>query len=278
MSLHSSRRGFLATSAASLALARSGFAAKAPEQGAFKIGVATYSLRKFTRERAIQMLHELNVKYVSIKDFHLPLNSTPEQIREARAEFDKNGLVTLSGGVIRFAKDDEGDIRSKFEYAKLAGIPMIICMPDRAILPKLENFVKEYDIKIAVHNHGPQDPNFKTPQSALALLKGMDPRCGVCVDLGHTALTGVDVVESIREAGSRLLDMHIKDLHDVKNSGSWCDVGDGVLPVVGIFKQLNRMGYRGGVMLEYEINEDNPMPGMQKSLAYMRGVAAALRG
>jgi sugar phosphate isomerase/epimerase len=112
----------------------------------------------------------------------------------------------------------------------------------------------------------------------LDVVKNMDPRMGLCIDCGHTSRTGVDVVESIRVAGPRLHSMHVKDLADAKVKESQCDVGDGVLPIVGIFKQLHRMNYTGGVMLEYEINESDPMMGMQKSLSYMRGVMAGLRG
>jgi sugar phosphate isomerase/epimerase len=112
----------------------------------------------------------------------------------------------------------------------------------------------------------------------LDVVKNMDPRMGLCIDCGHTSRTGVDVVESIKVAGPRLHSMHVKDLADAKVKESQCDVGDGVLPIVGIFKQLHRMNYTGCVMLEYEINENDPMMGMQKSLSYMRGVMAGLRG
>ena len=117
-----------------------------------------------------------------------------------------------------------------------------------------------------------------TPQSVLDAVKGMDPRCGLCMDIGHTARTGVDVVESVRQAGARLLDMHVKDLKSATEKASQVPVGEGVLPIVGIFKELKRMNYQGYINLEYEIEADNPVPGMQKSFAYMRGVLAGLRG
>ena len=224
------------------------------------------------------MTKQLNVKYINIKDVHLPQTSTPAEIEQARAEFERAGITILGGGNISFQKDDEADIRQKFEYAKKAGMPLIVCAPTHETLPKMEKYVKEYGIKIAVHNHGPEDKHFPTPQSVLDVVKHMDPRCGLCIDIGHTARTGVDVIQSIRQAGPRLLDMHVKDLADLKGKESQCDVGDGAMPIPGIFKQLQRMGYKGGVMLEYEIHETDPMPGMQKSFAYMRGVLAGLRG
>ncbi|MDQ2949549.1 MAG: sugar phosphate isomerase/epimerase [Acidobacteriota bacterium] len=273
-----SRRTFFGAAAGFLTLAKSGGAASAPQPNDLKLGVASYSFREFQRKLAIEDTKKLNVSYINIKDVHLPLNSTPDEIAKARKEFDKAGLTILGGGNITFAKTDEADIRHKFEYAKAAGMPLIVCAPTHEILPKMEKYVKEYNIKIAVHNHGPEDKNFPTPQSVLEAVKNMDPRCGLCMDIGHSARTGVDVVKSVHEAGSRLLDMHVKDLADLKNKDSQVPVGDGAMPIVAIFKELKQMNYQGGVMLEYEVQGDDPLPGMQKSFAYMRGVLAGLRG
>jgi sugar phosphate isomerase/epimerase len=156
-------------------------------------------------------------------------------------------------------------------------MPIIVCAPTARTLPKLERFVKEYDIKIAIHNHGRTDKHFPTPQSALKFVNNMDPRCGLCVDVGHTAETGADVVDSIRQAGSRLLDVHIKDTSDLADASKQTPVGEGKMPVAAIFRQLTQMNYQGGVMLEYEVDENDPLPGMAKSFAYMRGVLAGMR-
>jgi sugar phosphate isomerase/epimerase len=279
MQLLASRRSFLSTAAGALTVAGSGMSApEADEPTDLKLGVASYSFREFQRQLAIEDTLKLRVHYINIKEFHLPIGSTPGEIAQARKEFDKAGLTILGGGNISFQSTDENDIRHKFEYAKLAGMPLIVCAPTHDTLPLMEKYVKEYDIKIAIHNHGPEDKHFPTPRSALDAVKDMDPRCGLCIDIGHTARTGVDVVESVRLAGPRLLDMHAKDLTDFTSKESQVPVGDGKMPIVGIFKELKRMNYQGGVMLEYEIEGDNPMPGMQKSFSYMRGVLAGLRG
>src|SRR5437868_6996854 len=183
----------------------------------FKLGVASYSFRHFSRAQAIEMTKQLDTPYLNVKEFHLKLDSTPQEIDAAKREFHDAGIVLVGCGNVSFQKDDESDIRHKFEYAKRAGFPLIVCAPTAVTLPKLEGFVKEYDIKIAVHNHGPEDKNFPTPQSVLKIVKDMDPRCGLCIDIGHTAAAGVDVVESIAEAGPRLLDMHAKDLREIKS-------------------------------------------------------------
>lgn len=279
MHLLASRRSFLGSAAGALALTRSGIAApRNDDPGDLKLGVASYSFREFQRSLAIEDTRKLNVRYINIKEFHLPLNSTPEEIAKARKEFEKAGLIILGGGNISFQSADESDIRHKFEYARLAGMPVIVCAPTHVTLPMMEKYVKEYDIKIAVHNHGPEDKHFPTPQSVLEVVKNMDPRCGLCIDIGHTARTGVDLVETVRLAGPRLLDMHVKDLVDPSAKDTQVPVGEGKLPIVGIFKELKRMNYQGGVMLEYEVDGDNPMPGMEKSFSYMRGVLAGLRG
>lgn len=279
MNLKASRRSFLTASAGFLALSRAGAGAiPQTDEGSLKLGVASYSFREFSRALAIRDTKKLGVQYMNIKDFHLPLSSTPDEIAKARKEFEKAGLTILGGGNVSFQTNDEADIKQKFIYAKAAGMPLLVCAPTHETLPKMEKYVKEFDIKIAVHNHGPEDKHFPTPESVLEAVKGMDPRCGLCMDIGHSARTGVDVVEAVHKAGTRLLDMHVKDLANLMDKASQVPVGDGKMPIVAIFKELKKMKYQGGIMLEYEIDGDNPMPGMQKSFSYMRGVLAGLRG
>lgn len=144
------------------------------------------------------------------------------------------------------------------------------------IWPRAERFVKEYDIKIAIHNHGPGDERYATPYDALEYLRDLDPRMGVCIDVGHTARTGTDVVKSIADAGPRLLDMHVKDLRTFERDAANLIVGEGIMPIAAIFQQLLAMNFEGYVNLEFEIDEDDPLPGMQRSMAHMRGVLAGL--
>jgi sugar phosphate isomerase/epimerase len=141
---------------------------------------------------------------------------------------------------------------------------------------RLERFVREYGIKVAIHNHGPEDKNFPSPFDVLKALEGRDPRLGLCIDLGHSARAGADVVAAIKAAGPKLFDMHIKDLADLSSRESQVIVGEGLMPVPEIFRALIGIGYQGEVNLEYEIDSDNPMPGMQRSFAYMRGVLAGM--
>lgn len=242
-----------------------------------KLGVASYSLRKFDRPEAIAMIKEIGTPYVNIKSFHLPYESTPDELAAARREFQQAGLTIVGGGTITLKKDDDDDIRRYFEYAKRAGMPLMVIAPTPKTLPRIEKFVKEYDIKVAIHNHGPEDKYFPAPSDALKIIKDMDPRVGLCVDVGHTSRTGTDVVAALAEAGDRVLDIHIKDLRDLMDKDSQVTVGAGALPIAAIFKQLKKMKYDGYVNLEYEIHPDAPLPGMKESFAYMRGVLDGLK-
>lgn len=243
-----------------------------------KLGIASYSFREFSRNMAIKNTKQLNVPYINIKEFHLLYRSTPEELERGRKQFEAAGLKIVGGGTITFAKEDDADIRYYFDYAKRAGMPLIVAAPTTRVLPMLEKYVKEFDIKIAVHNHGPEDKYFPSVRDALKLMKDMDPRMGVCCDIGHESRAGMDILESLEIAGPRLHDMHVKDLKNALGKDSQCVVGDGVLPIVSIFKYLKKIRYQGYVNLEYEIDGESPMLGMARSFAYMRGVLAGLNG
>ncbi len=237
-----------------------------------RLGVATYSLREFSRSEAIEMVQALGVETVSVKSFHLPYELSSEEMAAAVDEFHKAGLTIESGGNNNIEEDTDEHVGMFFDYARSAGMPMLVIAPHPDTLPRIERFVKEYDVSVAIHNHGPEDPHYPAPSDAVRLIRDMDPRVGLCVDVGHTVRTGKDVVQEIADAGDRVLDMHMKDLRDLTDRDSQCIVGEGKIPVPAIFQQLDGMGYGGSVNLEYEIHPDDPLPGMQRSLAYMRGV------
>jgi sugar phosphate isomerase/epimerase len=286
MKIERTRRTFLGAAAGLAGLSavdvRPASAVIEREPWGIKLGVASYSLRMFDRAKAIEMIKALKIPYVSIKDVHLKQTDTPEQIEAGAKEFTDAGLKIMSGGNVDMKETTVNDMRKHFEYAKHAGMPMMVCAPTPENVKVVEALVKEYNIKCAIHNHGPEDKHFPTPQSVLAAVKGLDPRVGLCMDIGHSARAGADVVKSIADAGSRLLDMHVKDLATFtqkageKPGDLQVDVGDGKMPFPAIFKQLKKMGYTGCVNLEYEINGKDPMMGMQRSYSYMRGVLAGL--
>jgi sugar phosphate isomerase/epimerase len=240
-----------------------------------RLGIASYTFRNFDSTHLVDFMHALKTPYLNLKDVHLPM--TPlDQVAAKAAEYRAAGFHLTAAGNITFAKDEDDDIRAKFEYLKAAGIPIAVCAPTHQNLPRLEKFVKEYNIKLAIHNHGPEDKNFPSPFDVLTAVKDLDPRIGLCIDLGHSLRAGADVVAAIHAAGPRLYDIHIKDLADATAKESQVAVGEGVMPIREIFQALIQTKYAGNVDLEYEIFPADPMPGVMESFAYMRGVLAGM--
>ncbi|MDB4889607.1 MAG: hypothetical protein JWL61_1462 [Gemmatimonadetes bacterium] len=241
-----------------------------------KLGVASYSLREFPLDKALEMIKTLRTPYVNFKSVHVPYEKTPAELDAWRKSIEAQGFTIVGGGTITFDKDTDADVEKYFVYAKAAGMPTMVstCVP--AILPRVEKFAKQYDIKVAIHNHGTEDKNYPSPYDVLKYVKGMDRRMGLCIDVGHTVRTGTDVVKAVLDAGPRLHDMHVKDLADMSSKDSQVAVGEGKLPFPAIFRALQTIKYPGYVNLEYEINAKDPLPGMQVSFAYMRGVIAAI--
>jgi len=280
-----SRRDFVRSSAlvaAALTASKDAFAVgagqpPASDGTAIQLGVASYTFRNFSRAQMIGFLKQLNVLALNAKDVkdHLPMNAKEGQA--ALADYTAAGVKLHAAGTIYFPKDEDADIRSKFEYCKRAGIGVIVAGdPAPETLPRIEKFVKEYDIRFAIHNHGPEDKLWHSPLDVLKAVKGMDPRIGCCIDVGHTVRTGTDVVQAIHEAGARLFNMHMKDLTSFQDKESQVAVGEGIMPVKKIFETLGAIKYKGSVDLEYEIHADDPMPGVIESFAYMRGVLAGM--
>jgi sugar phosphate isomerase/epimerase len=242
-----------------------------------QLGLASYTFRNFSRDQMIGFMKQLNVMDLNVKDTkdHLPVDRSEEA--KALADYAAAGIKLHAAGTIYFAKDEDADIRSKFEYCKRAGISVIVAGdPTPETLPRVEKFVKEYDIRVAIHNHGPEDKLWHSPLDILKAVKNMDPRIGCCIDVGHTVRAGTDVVQAIQEVGPRLFDVHMKDLTNFQSKESQVAVGDGIMPVREIFETLIKTKYKGFVDLEYEVHGDDPMPGVISSFAYMRGVLAGM--
>jgi sugar phosphate isomerase/epimerase len=280
MSTEVTRRAFFGTVAAAATLSSldpAGAASlPATRTGAtLKLGVASYSLRKFTLDQTLAMAKELGVKYMTFKDVHIPRTDPPETTRALRAKIEAAGITIMGGGTINMPNNPD-QIRKDFVYAKHAGMPLIYASPDPAALDFIETMVKEHDVRLVIHNHGPEDKWWPAPKDAYDAVKARDKRLGLCIDIGHTIRTGTDPVQACVDCRDRLYDMHVKDLKVKTDRDSQVEVGRGVLDFPGLFRTLLKIGYTGQVGLEYEIKADNPLPGMQESLAYMRGVLAAI--
>ncbi|MGD0830264.1 MAG: sugar phosphate isomerase/epimerase [Terracidiphilus sp.] len=242
-----------------------------------QLGLASYTFRNYTRAQLIGFMKQLNLTGLNAKDVKDHLPADPDEEARALADYAAAGIKLHAAGTISLAKDDDADMRGKFEYCKRAGISVMVAgNPSPETFPRIEKFVSEFDIRVAIHNHGPEDKLWPSPLDVLKQVKKLDPRIGCCMDLGHAARAGTDLVQAIYEAGPRLFNVHIKDLTNFESKESQVAVGDGILPVRRIFETLIAIGYKGFVDLEYEILPDNPMPGVTESFAYMRGVLAGM--
>jgi len=220
-----------------------------------RLGLASYTFRNFNRAQLIEFMKQCHIIELNAKDVkdHLPVDLQEEA--KALADYAAAGIHLHAAGAVYFAKDQDEDIRNKFEYCKRANIGVIVAGdPTPETLPRIEKFVKEYDIRIAIHNHGPEDKLWPSPLDILQSVKNTDPRIGCCIDVGHTVRAGTDVVKAIHEVGPRLFNVHMKDLTSFQDKQIQVAVGDGIMPVSGIFAALASVNYKGFVDLEYEIH------------------------
>lgn len=274
-----SRRRFLTSAASAAAWTTVGPLRSSPVRAAhstaLKLGVASYSFREFPLDRALEMAQVLGVRHMTFKDVHVPRTDPPETTRAIRTRIERAGITIMGGGTITMP-NNPAQIEKEFVYAQNAGFPLLYVDPDPAALDTIERLARQYDIRVAIHNHGPEDKRWPRPQDAYAAIKSRDRRLGLCIDIGHTTRTGTDAVNACRECGDRLYDMHVKDLASADAKESQVEVGRGIIDFPRLFRTLIELRYQGQVGLEYEINPSNPLPGMIESMAFMRGVLAAV--
>jgi sugar phosphate isomerase/epimerase len=278
------RRQFLQVAgigaAASLAGASScsaqvrGSASRRQGKTPLKLGLASYTLRKFKLDEALAMARRLDFKYICFKSMHLELDSTQAEIEAAVAKVKDAGLTLYGGGVI--SMKTEPNVHRAFDYAKAAGMKVIIGVPAPELLPLVNRKVKQYDIKVAIHNHGPTDKLYPTPGVACEKIKHLDRRIGVCNDIGHTKRAGVDPSVSAKKYADRLLDVHIKDVSVAAAEGRGVEIGRGVIDIPKFLKTLLKIKYSGIVSFEYEKDAEDPLAGLAESVGYVRGVIAAI--
>jgi len=242
----------------------------------FELGMASYTFRAFNLDETIAFTKRLGLGRISFKSFHLPLESTSESIQAAMATVRSAGLEPYSGGVIYMKNEQE--VQQAFDYAKAAGMQIIVGVPNHELLDLVQKKVQEYDIRMAIHNHGPGDKLYPTPESIIEKIKELDPRIGLCLDVGHTQRSAVDPAAAAEQFFDRLHDIHIKDVTASSAEGGTVEIGRGVIDIPKFLETLIKLGYAGTVSLEYEKDEKDPLPGAAESIGYIRGVLASIDG
>jgi inosose dehydratase len=240
----------------------------------FQLGIASYTFREFSLEETIEMTARLDIKKLCLKSMHMPLDSTPEEIKGMAAKVREAGIDLYGGGVIYMRNAEE--VENAFAYAGYAGMKVIIGVPEHELLELCNQKVKETGIVLAIHNHGPGDDKYPSPESVYQRIKDLDPRMGLCVDIGHTTRIGQDPVADTARFIDRVHDIHIKDEDKADASGQTCEIGHGVIDIPGFMKMLLEKNYSKVVSFEYEKDGKDPLDGLAESVGYVRGVLRML--
>ncbi len=248
----------------------------APETGElFKIGMAGYTFAKFDIDKTLETLKRADVHYLCIKDFHLPLNSTQEQIKAFNAKLKEKGVTGYAVGPIYMKSIAEID--QAFEYAKSVGVKLIIGVPNYDLLPYVNKKVKEYGFNYAIHLHGPDIATYPDAEDVWNHVKDLDPRIGMCLDIGHDTRNGKDPVADLKKYKTRVFDIHIKDVTGSSKLGYSLEIGRGIINFPKFVKMLRKVGYSGVCSLEHEKDMTDPFMGIAESIGYFRGVVTATK-
>jgi len=238
----------------------------------FSIGMAGYTFREFNVEKTIEMMKRIGVTNLSLKDFHMPMNSTQEQINAVLEKFKSAGINVYTVGVV-YMKTQESVDRA-FEYAKMAGVKMIVGAPNYELLPYVEKKIKTYEFKMAIHNHGPDNPLYPNATDIWDHIKDLDPRIGICIDIGHTTRDGQDPSVDIKRYSKRIYDIHIKDVDKASKEGKTVEMGRGIIDIPKVVATLRKIKYSGSCSLEFEKDMKDPLAGIAESIGYFKGVMA----
>ena len=237
--------------------------------------MAGWSFHKFNLDKTLETLQRADVKYLCIKDFHLPLNSTDEEIQAFHKKLAESDVTGYGVGPIYMKTKEEVD--NAFDYAKRVGVKLIVGVPNYELLPYVSDKVAEYDMQYAIHLHGPDIALYPDADDVWENVKDLDPRMGMCLDIGHDRRNGKDPVADLEKYQSRVFDIHLKDVTDATKLGYSVEVGRGILDIPGFVRMLRKVKYTGVVSLEHERNMDNPFMGIAESIGYFRGVVAATK-
>jgi inosose dehydratase len=265
--------GILAGSILSVSGSKGAPLAPVKKEDTFKLGIAGYSFVNFKLDEALAMMKKTDVHYLCIKDFHLPYNSTAEQISAFHAKLKESGVTGYAVGPI-YTKDHQ-QIDAAFDYAKRVGVNLIVGIPNHEDLKYVEQKVKEYDIRYAIHNHGPEDKLYPNASSVDKLIKDLDPRVGLCFDMGHNRRDNQDSVADLGKYAKRIFDIHLKNVTEATKDGKAAELGRGVIDIPAFVKMLRKVKYAGVCSIEYEKDMKDPLAGIAESVGYFKGVCDA---
>jgi inosose dehydratase len=242
----------------------------------FKVGMAGYTFVNFGIDTALETMEKSDVHYLCIKSFHLPLDADANQIAAFHQKLKARGVTGYAVGPIYMKTEKEVD--EAFEYAKRVGVKLIVGVPNYELLPYVNKKVQEYDMKYAIHLHGPDMKLYPDADDVWKNVKDLDARMGMCLDIGHDTRNGKDPVADLKKYHTRVFDMHLKDVTAPTKQGYSVEVGRGIIDYPAFVKMMRKVGYSGVLALEHERNMKNPFAGIAESIGYIRGVIRTTKG
>lgn len=263
------RKQFLLGSTAAL-VPSINFAKPAQKNATLTLGLASYTLRSLKLEDVLKTTSRLGLNEIALKSMHMPLEASADEIKATAAKVRDAGIKLYGAGVIYMKTKEE--VVNAFAYANNAGLDTVIGVPNHELLPLAEEQVKKYNIRLAIHNHGPGDDLYHSPNDVWAKIKDLDKRIGLCIDVGHVVRIKEDPIPMISKYKDRLYDMHMKDVNKAEEDGTPVEIGRGVIDIPGIIKALKKINYSYRVGIEYEKDGDDPVPGLAESVGYLRGI------
>lgn len=246
--------------------------ADVPQSTGLRLGLASYTLRSLNLDDVIKVSKRLGLNSIALKSMHLPLEASADELKAMAAKVRDAGIRLYGAGVIYMKNEQE--VETTFKYAVAAQLEMIIGVPNHELLPLVNEKVKATNIKLAIHNHGPGDEMYSSPNDVYAKIKDLDKRIGFCIDIGHVIRIGQDPIALIEKYKDRLYDLHIKDVDRAIAEGTPLEIGRGIIPIPKVIKALKKINYQGVMAIEYEKDGDDPVPGLAESVGYVRGVAS----
>ena len=244
----------------------------------FHLGMAGYTFNKFDIDKTLEFMKKIDVHYLCIKDFHLPLDADAEQIAKFKEKLAAHGVIGYGVGPI-YMKDAEA-VDKAFAYAQRVGVDLIVGVPGvwgdekprLDVLDRVEQKVKETGIRYAIHLHGPDMPLYPDATSIWNDVKDRDPRLGICLDIGHDLRAGADPIQDLKRYAKRVFDIHLKDVTEGTKAGHAIELGRGAIDFPKFVKMLRKVGYKGSLSLEYEKDMSDPFIGIAESIGYFKAV------
>jgi inosose dehydratase len=277
MKENKSRRNFLKISGIALPGLLGGyrsFSFSSRMEYTLNLGIASYSFRNYDLDQTLAMTKRLAIGNLCLKSMHMPLELDDDAIRQIKNKINEAGINLYGAGVIYMNNEEE--VRNAFRYAKAADLKVIIGVPKYELLDLTEELIRSYDIQVAIHNHGPGDEVYPSPESVYEKIKNRDPRFGLCMDVGHTQRIGLNPAAEAKKYFDRLLDVHLKDVDQSNAEGETLEIGRGIIDIPEFIKVLEDRKYGGMVSFEYEKDPNDILPGISESIGYTRGVIDTL--